>query len=645
MPVLYKSKRTKKNQQRYSSYDLETLGIITALDHCRPYVYGQPIQVLTDHDALKYLMNQTKLSHRQARHLHHLLEYSPLIEYIPGKTNALADGLSRLKRIVLLKEISKFSTEDEFFEQIKIDYQSFPRTKELLRALTDPNYETDVNTTPFEIIDDLLYYHDYDGKEKLVIPPGPSLTKILQINHDVPTSGHHAAKKMISRISKKNFVFHLRKHVNSFVLSCPLCQSCKRKVNTNYPTQHMNPNGTRWEHLSMDFMLELPEIDGFDQLLVVVDRVTKRVHFVPCSQHLTAQQCADLFIQHIFRLHGLPKTILSDRDHLFTSAFWKHIWGRLGAKIKMSTKSRPQTDGSTKVVNRSINIMMQIFTNYHMDNWVDLLPLCEFAYNSAVHTTTGLSPFECDLGYNPRGINDMILDNSDQDYNNHEEFLEQVRDTLDLANQAIYKSNIILSHRDKIAPPSTYNVGDKVLVVTEILNDPLHAKRPKKKWRPTYSGPYEILEKKSDYVYTIKFPKHIPAHLNVNITFLRPFVETNTEEFPLRDTLPEPVIGQDGLPEFHINEISAFKLHRGKPYFLTKYEGYPDYTMEWCHYTCFFDEDGTINEQLLEYVKKNPAAITDEIKNLWPSDVTMPRVPARTRASRYNRQHQSLRRR
>jgi transposase InsO family protein len=111
--------------------------------------------------------------------------------------------------------------------------------------------------------------------------------------------------------------------------------------------------------------------------MVIVDRLSKRIHLVPAHMTATAEETADLFMQHIFRLHGIPKSILSDRDTKFTSSFWQHMWSRLGVSLTMSTVDHPQTDGGTEVVNRSINSFIRIFANYYHNNWYDLLPIIE----------------------------------------------------------------------------------------------------------------------------------------------------------------------------------------------------------------------------------------------------------------------------
>jgi transposase InsO family protein len=138
-----------------------------------------------------------------------------------------------------------------------------------------------------------------------------------------------------------------------------------------------------WSSISMDFIVKLPKSNGFDSIWVVVDRLTKMAHFVPCRESTNAKELANIFIQNIFRLHGLPKSIVSDRGVLFTSKFWKHLLSKLNINCNMSTSHRPQTDGQTEKTNLILEQYLRMFSNYYQqDNWSELLSVAEFSYNN-----------------------------------------------------------------------------------------------------------------------------------------------------------------------------------------------------------------------------------------------------------------------
>jgi transposase InsO family protein len=125
----------------------------------------------------------------------------------------------------------------------------------------------------------------------------------------------------------------------------------------------------------------------------VVDRFTKMAHFIPLKEPATAENLAKVFVREIWRLHGLPSDIVSDRDSRFTSNFWQGVLTRLGIRPRMSTSFRQQTDSQTEKVNQSVELYVRTFCNYEPDDWTDLLPLAEYAYNNSVTQGTGLSHF------------------------------------------------------------------------------------------------------------------------------------------------------------------------------------------------------------------------------------------------------------
>ena len=152
----------------------------------------------------------------------------------------------------------------------------------------------------------------------------------------------------------------------------------------------------------MDFVEGLPESDGFDAIWVVVGRLTKQRHFVPCRSDIDAAGLADLFLLHVFRLHGLPLSIISDRGPQFAAHFWIHLCNCLGIEPRLSTAFHPETDGQTERLNAAMEEYLRGHVNYLQDDWARLLPLTEFAGNNQVSTATGASPFYAVYGRDPR---------------------------------------------------------------------------------------------------------------------------------------------------------------------------------------------------------------------------------------------------
>lgn len=152
----------------------------------------------------------------------------------------------------------------------------------------------------------------------------------------------------------------------------------------------------------MDFITGLPLSGGYDSILVVVCRLSKMAHYIPTTADIDAEQLAELFVTHIFQLHGLPTRVVTDRGSVFTSKFWKWVAIKLGMKRDMSTAFHPQTDGQTERINAILEQYLRCYCSYNQDNWLSLLPLAEFAYNNSKSVTTGVTPFMMNYGYNPR---------------------------------------------------------------------------------------------------------------------------------------------------------------------------------------------------------------------------------------------------
>jgi transposase InsO family protein len=142
--------------------------------------------------------------------------------------------------------------------------------------------------------------------------------------------------------------------------------------------------------------------ESWGMVQLVWDKMTGRVHLIHSRQKDTAVDTARRFFEGIVRLHGMPMTIVSDRDPKFTSIFWKSLFERLGTKLAMSSAYRPQTDGQTERMVRTAKKMLRSVVNHKHSNWSKQLAAIEFAYNNSVHPSTRLSPFELDIGYHPR---------------------------------------------------------------------------------------------------------------------------------------------------------------------------------------------------------------------------------------------------
>lgn len=209
-------------------------------------------------------------------------------------------------------------------------------------------------------------------------------------------------QKTQSRIKKEFYWPRLKKDVREFVKECDVCQ--RSKVETLHPVGLLQPLPIpvkNWEDVSMDFIEGLPPSGGKTVILVVVDRLSKYAHFMAITHPYTTLTVARVFMDNIFKLHGMPQTIVSDRDSVFTSKFWKELFRIYGTELLLNTAYHPQTDGQIEAMNKILECYLRCFSSDRPRDWVKWLPLAEYSYNTSVHTSTKVSPFEAVYGQAP----------------------------------------------------------------------------------------------------------------------------------------------------------------------------------------------------------------------------------------------------
>jgi len=182
--------------------------------------------------------------------------------------------------------------------------------------------------------DGLLWYQG-----KIWIPKDKGIrTTLIAKHHEPPQAGHGGTAKTTELISRRYYWPKIREDIKRFIKNCDKCQRTKVVRDAPYGLLQSNEAPNRpWKSIAMDFITDLPKSEGYDTILVVIDRLTKMSHFIPCWKDLDTRQFANLFMQEIVRLHGLPHDIITDRGTLFTSDLWKETTGKLGIKRRLST--------------------------------------------------------------------------------------------------------------------------------------------------------------------------------------------------------------------------------------------------------------------------------------------------------------------
>ncbi|XP_062217663.1 uncharacterized protein LOC133917845 [Phragmites australis] len=355
-PIAYFSEKLNGPHLNYSVYDKELYALVRVLETWQHYLFPKEFVIHSDHEALKYLKSQGKLNRRHAKWIEFIETFPYVVKHKKGKDNIVADALSR-----------------RCWEK-------------------------------FYVHDGLLF-----RTNKLCIPACSVRHVLLQEAHAGGLAGHFGVKKTLDMLADHFFWPHMRRDVQRHVERCITCLKAKSRLNPHGLYIPLPIPKVPWDDISMDFILGLPRSQrGSDSIFVVVDRFSKMAHFIPCHKNDDASHVADLFFREIVRLHGVPKTIVSDRDAKFLSYFWKTLWGKLGTKLLFSTTCHPQTDGQTEVVNRTLSTMLRAVLKKNLKMWEQCLPHVEFAYNRAVHSTTNFCPFEIVYGFKPHTPMDLL---------------------------------------------------------------------------------------------------------------------------------------------------------------------------------------------------------------------------------------------
>ncbi len=254
----------------------------------------------------------------------------------------------------------------------------------------------------WEDIEQVLHYQSLPCVPKVI------RSELISRHHNDPLAGHFGIEKSRKLIARKYYWPTLQQDVEAYVKGCDVCLASKVVRHKLYADLASLPVPThRWKDMSMDFVTGLPitadwKGDSYDSILVIIDRLTKMVHYEPVKVTIDASDLAEVIIDVVVHHHGVSESIVIDRGSLFTSKFWSSLWYFLGIKRKLSTAFYPQKDGQTERQNSTMEAYLRAFVNWEQDDWARLLPMAEFAYNNAKNTSTGHTPFELNCGYHPK---------------------------------------------------------------------------------------------------------------------------------------------------------------------------------------------------------------------------------------------------
>lgn len=587
-PVAYYSRKLSPAELNYDVHDKELLAIVEVFKQWRVYLEGSkyPVKVWTDHKNLTSFTTTKILNRRQVRWSEELSAYNFTITYRKGSENTRADALSRRKdyagghterpRAILKEKDDGLSYNHELLATISVveDTELEQRIKDAYgtdecasRVLKEPTNE---------------FMVDFQGLLRfkgLVYIPSGIRKQFVREQHSLPAHGHQGIARTFERLSNDYYFPGMRKHVETVVTECDICS--KSKANRHAPYGLLQPPpvpGGAWKSIAFDFVVKLPPSKEpmtkviYDSIWVVTDRLTKYGHFVPYKESSDAKELAYAFLKTVVSQHGLPDEIISDRDKLFTSKFWTSLMAQLGANHKLSTAFHPQTDGQTERLNQTLEQYLRSYVNEQQDNWVELLPLAQFAYNSAKSEATGTSPFFANHGYQPEAYRQprkdkimaeqaMVLVEKLQGLH------QQLSKDIEFNNS---RTTMYANKKRSQGPP--LKEGDKVY----LLRKHIKTKRPSTKLDFKKLGPFRILEKVGPVNYRLQLPADSRLHPVFHVSLLEP---AKGETPVAMETELQPENDPD---VYEVEEVLDTKTTtRGQRQYLIKWKGYDHTENSW----------------------------------------------------------------
>lgn len=529
---------------------------------------GKPFIVRTDQKSLKFLLEQRISTPLQTRWLPKIMGYEYVIQYKKGRENQGADALSRKAEF----ELSAISLPvADWWSVLQEEVQK------------EPFYTGTVEQASQQ---DAQKYLKRDGvwffKGKILLSPTSSLLPAMMTeHHSTPTGGHIGYHKTLARI-KSCFVWpNMQKSVKEFVKNCDVCQRCKTECSLPAGLLQPLPIPEKvWSDVSMDFIEGLPKSKGKSAIMVVVDRLTKYAHFIPLSHPFTAITVAQAFVDHVVRHHGIPTSIVSDRDKVFVSSFWQTLFRLQGTRISMSSSYHPQSDGQTEVVNRTLEQYLRCFTGEQPTKWVEWLAWAEYSYNTAVHSSSKISPFEAVYGVSPPTMLSYVPGTTkvqavDEFLRTREEILRELHRNLKNSQERM-KARADLRRREV-----AFEVGDMVFLKLQPYRQSTVAFRSSLKLAPRFFGPYRVLERIGPVAYRLQLPPGSQIHDVFHVSLLKkklgPIVAISQD-------IPSVSVDSNILPQPEAilqSRIVQKGKYRPKTEILVQWKGAPDEDATW----------------------------------------------------------------
>jgi hypothetical protein len=514
-----------------SAYEREMYAITAAVKKWRHYLLGRRFRIYTDQQSLRSLFSQTIQTPAQHKWLTKLLGFDYEIHYTPGRANVVADTLSRQEATPEVLFCALTAGQPLLLDDLRKFYDTHPVGIMLADKFRNPK----TLNSAFQFKQGLLFH-----KGRLFIPLEANLrNQLLTEFHSTPIGGHSGVRGTLARLTTSFTWPQVAKDVKTHIKACSVCQ--QHKYSTQRPYGLLNPLPIPhqvWEDIAMDFVTHLPPAQGKTTIWVVIDRLSKYAHFIALPTHFSAVSLASSFMAEIYRLHGMPKTIVSDRDRLFVSRFWKELFSLSGTQLCFTSAYHPQSDGQTEVTNRILETFLRCFVSDEPKQWVSFLHLAEHWYNSSYQSAIGMTPFEALYGRSPPTIRAYIVGETkvatlDETLANHYRILSILKMNLTKAQQRmISQAN---SHRqDKV-----FQVGDWVWLRLQPYRQVSIRHQRFSKFAKRYQGPFQVIKRIGPVAYELQLPVEARIHPVFHVSKLKPHHGTSPIQTPPLDAAVE----------------------------------------------------------------------------------------------------------
>ncbi len=553
-PCAFLSHRLSPAERNYDIGNRELLAVKLALEEWRHWLEGSgvPFIVWTDHKNLEYIKTAKRLNSRQARWALFFGRFDFTLSYRPGSKNIKPDSLSRIfDRTERLSTPECILPETLFVSTLTWEVES--RVKAALEGVTPP-----ARCPP----------------NRLFVPEGLR-SSVIQWGHCSNVACHPGVSRTRSLVKQRFWWPLMARDVHDFVLACSVCATGK---SSNRPPdgllQPLPVPSRPWSHIALDFVTALPPSQGHTVVLTVVDRFSKAAHFIPLPKLPSAKETALVVVDHVFRLHGLPIDVVSDRGPQFVSRFWREFCKLLGATVSLSSGFHPQSNGQTERANQDLERTLRCVVSKNPSSWSQQLSMVEYAHNTLPVSSTGLSPFECSVGYQPPIFPSL---ESEVAVPSAHAFVQRCHRTWTRARETLLQVGSrtkAKADRHRSRPP-VYVVGQKVWLSTK--NIPLRS--VSNKLAPKFIGPFAVTEIISPVAVRLNLP---PAYRRIHPAF---HVSKIKPVFRSRINPPAPVPPPPRLVDeettYSVNRILDSR-RRGRGFqYLVDWEGYGPEERSW----------------------------------------------------------------